>query len=89
MIGAFARMIGQRDRVLTFEQTGDHAYAVRTDDAAATPSEARDQPPEGFVERIPHEGGDVFFAPILEALRNVLRVRSREADTVSSLSQNE
>lgn len=79
MIGAFARMLGNRDRVLTFEQTGDHAYAVRTRGDAAVSSESRDQPPERFVERIPHEGGDVVFAPILETLRAVLRGRRADA----------
>lgn len=77
MIGAFARMLGQRDRVLTCEQTGDNAYTVRKQGDPAEPTESRDHPPEQFVERIPHEGGDVVFAPILETLRAVLRGRPR------------
>ena len=78
MIGAFARMLGNRDRVLTCEQTGDHQWAVRTRGDAAQANEGRDQPPEQFVERIPHEGGDVVFAPILETLRAVLRSGRRK-----------
>lgn len=92
MIGAFARMLGNRDRVLTYEQTGDHAWAVRTRDDAATASESRDQPPEQFVERIPHEGGDVVFAPILETLRAVLRGgrgKASERATVRGLPHND
>lgn len=92
MIGAFARMLGSQDRVLACEQTGDHAYAVRTSGAADQTRESRDQPPEGFVERIAHEGGDVFFAPLLETLRNILRARAKpdeaEPATVASLPHN-
>lgn len=77
MIGAFARMLGSQDRVLACEQTGDNAYTLRTSAASNEPTESRDHPPEGFVEKIAHEGGDVFFAPLLETLRNVLRSRAR------------
>ena len=92
MIGAFARMLGTRDRVLTCEQTGDHAWSVRSRDDAGRANEAGDQPPEGFVERIPHEGGDVVFAPILETLREVLRGgrrRAGERATVRGLPHND
>lgn len=87
MIGAFARMLGTRDRVLTFEQTGDHAYSVRSREDAANANEARDQPPEQFVERIPHEGGDVVFAPILETLRAVLRGGRKKAGEGATLRE--
>lgn len=89
MIGAFARMLGNRDRVLTFEQTADNAYSVRTRDEAATTSESRDQPPEQFVERIPHEGGDVVFAPILETLRAVLKGRKAGGGTLRPMPHKE
>ena len=42
--------------------------------------EAAGAPPEGFVEKIPHEGGDVYVSPVLETLRNVLRQRAKRAD---------
>lgn len=35
--------------------------------------EARDAPPERFVEKISDEGGDVYFSPVLDALRETLR----------------
>lgn len=58
--------------------------------------EAQGAPPEGFVEKIPHEGGDVFMSPVLETLRNVLRARVKRAEdapptataTLSPVSEN-
>jgi hypothetical protein len=75
MIGAFARMFGSRDRVLTVEETEANAYEVkaRSEDGLESVSTTVDQPPAAFVERLPHEGGDVYFAPVLETLRAVLR----------------
>jgi hypothetical protein len=77
MIGAFARKLGTKDRVLSYEETGEHKYALKTrsDAGEDKQAETHDAPPEGFVERIPHEGGDVFLAPVLETLRSVLRGR--------------
>lgn len=34
---------------------------------------AQGTPPEGFTEKISDEGGDVYVAPMLEALRAALR----------------
>ena len=82
MLGAFARKLTSRDRVLSYEETGEHKYAMRThNEGGVHHAETHDAPPEGFVERIPHEGGDVFIAPMLEALRNVLRTgRAKRAE---------
>lgn len=80
MIGAFARMLGKGNRVLNVEETSE-GYRVRALDASAA-NEGKDGPPEGFVEKIPHEGGDVFLAPIVEALRNVLRNAKKDASVV-------
>ena len=41
---------------------------------------ARDAPPERFVEKLSDEGGDVYIAPVLEALRAALRARLGRAD---------
>lgn len=80
MIGAFARKLGSRERIVSCEQTSDHSYALSTrgpqGDAQA---ESHDSPPEAFVARFPHEGGDVFFAPVLETLRAILRRPRKEA----------
>ena len=76
MIGAFARMLGARERLLTVEPTEDQqGYATRaqTPGHAPTRREARDAPPEGFVAKIPDEGGDVYMVPLLEALRDWVR----------------
>lgn len=80
MIGAFARMIGARERILQVEQTEEKEYHVRVHGAQG-PSEAQhgDAPPEQFVERISQEGGDVIVAPIIEALRDILGRRRSEA----------
>lgn len=91
MIGAFARKLGSRERIVSCEQTSDHSYAVNTrgpeGDAQA---ESHDGPPERFVERFPHEGGDVFLAPLLETLRAALRRPRKQADgTLPSLPHND
>ena len=81
MIGAFARLLGSRERVLHCEETGDNAYTVKTRGPEGDEhAEAADTPPEQFVERFPHEGGDVFLAPMLEALRAVLRGKKPERE---------
>lgn len=81
MIGAFARKLGSRERVLQCEQTGDHAYAVRaTSDDGLRASEGADAPPERFVERYEYDGGNVFLAPILDTLRAVLKRPRADAD---------
>jgi hypothetical protein len=91
MIGAFARMLGNRERIVSCEQTADHAWSVSSrgpeGDAQA---QGHDGPPERFVERFPHEGGDVFLAPMLDTLRAVLRRPRKEAGgTLPGLTQNE
>ncbi|MFA5860976.1 MAG: hypothetical protein WDA16_04715 [Candidatus Thermoplasmatota archaeon] len=70
MIGAFARKLGTHDKP-----------QLATDYEKLTES-AADAPPEQFVERFPHEGGDVFLAPVLETLRAVLS-RVRGATTLT------
>ena len=81
MIGAFARMLGARERLLAVEETEDQGYATRAQ-APGRPdarTETRDAPPAGFVERVQDEGGDVYVAPMVEALRDWLRRRKTEA----------
>lgn len=77
MIGAFARMLGNRERLLAVEETENHGYATR----ARTPSgvedrrEGTDSPPERFVEKVSDEGGDVYLVPFLDHLREWVRRR--------------
>lgn len=68
-------MFGSRERVLVVAETESNAYEVkaRAADGRDTTSTADDQPPPAFVERLPHDGGDVYFSPVLETLRAVLR----------------
>lgn len=77
VIGAFARMIGARDRVLTVEESAEQGYAVTAagEGGYAAHAEGRDAPPEAFVERISDEGGDVYVVPMLEALRQWVKRR--------------
>lgn len=81
LIGAFARMLRTRDRVLSVEETEGNGYAVKATGAGrfAEHPAAADSPPEGFVEKLPHEGGDVYVAPMLEAMRAWMRRRKEEA----------
>ena len=104
MIGAFARKLGARERLLAVETTEEpHGYATRAHEpgGVAPRKEARDAPPEGFVERVQDEGGDVYMVPMLEALRDWVRRRrglaGADADphpplqrkaTLSGLSEN-
>lgn len=76
MIGAFARMLGRRDRVVACHET-DSGYTTQTTspEGAARRDDAHDAPPEAFVEKVSEEGGDVYVAPVLEALRAALRRR--------------
>ena len=84
MIGAFARMLGKRERILAYEETPDTGISVqaRHDAGEDTTSEGRDAPPEAFVEKVPHEGGDVYVSPMLEMLRRTLRRRRDEQPSV-------
>lgn len=77
VIGAFARMLGSRERLISYEETTANAYSMkaRNDDGQDSVSEAADAPPEAFVQRISDEGGDVYVAPVLEALRLWIRRR--------------
>lgn len=43
--------------------------------APLTTEDARDAPPEHFVEKVADEGGDVYVVPMLEALFATLRAR--------------
>lgn len=78
MIGAFARKLGARERLLAVEETEDHqGYATRAHapGGVAPPREARDAPPEAFVEKVSDEAGVVYIVPMLEALREWVRRR--------------
>lgn len=90
MIGAFARLLGNRERVLVCEQTGEHAYSVKSrSDEGDKAAETSDGPPDRFVEKFQYDGGDVFFAPVLETLRAVLRGRPRVQETVPHSPQKD
>lgn len=83
MIGAFARMFGSRERLLSYEEAGTgYSLKSRADEGDQT-AEARDAPPEMFVEKVPDEGGDVYVAPLVEALRRVFRRRREEGEEAS------
>lgn len=71
MIGAFARMIGQRQRVLSVDET----YGVKAQTAGGIADHAAptDAPPERFVAKVSDEGGDVYLSPMVESLRAWLR----------------
>lgn len=75
MIGAFARMVGRRDRVVQIEDHETEGFALRTKRGAAYEAHdtATDAPPEAFVHSVADEGGVVIFAPVLDALRSTLR----------------
>jgi hypothetical protein len=78
MIGAFARMLGARERLLAVEPTEDqqgYATSAQAPGGVPTRREARDAPPEGFVEKVTDDGGDVYMVPMLEALRDWVRRR--------------
>lgn len=87
LIGAFARMLGTRERVVSVSETSDHTYAVtaQTPGAPERLSENRDAPPEAFVQKLNEEGGTVYVAPMLEALRELLR--RRRASTLPEVSE--
>lgn len=74
-------MLRTRDRVLSVEETEGNGYAVKAAGAGEFAEHAAvgDSPPEGFVEKLPHEGGDVYIAPMLEAMRSWMRRRKEEA----------
>lgn len=88
MIGAFARRLGPRDRILSYEETGEGvATTARTPEGVATLSPAADAPPEAFAQKLEHDGGNVYVVPMLEALREWLR-KSRKPATLSGVSEN-
>lgn len=89
MIGAFARMIGGRDRLVSVQETADHAYAYRSrsEDGTQNEQDVRDAPPEDFVEHFSDEGGTVYFAPLVEMLRNI--VQKSRAASVSCPAQKD
>lgn len=52
---------------------GDFARLMRGPPRVVEPEEAsNDAPPERFTQKISDEGGDVYVAPMLEALRAAL-----------------
>lgn len=58
---------------------GNFARLMRGPPRVVEPEEAsHDAPPEGFTQKISDEGGDVYVAPMLEALRAAL-ARARGA----------
>lgn len=89
MIGAFARMLGAKERLLAVEETENRGYATMAAGPQGVEARegARDAPPEAFVERVSDEGGDVYLSPMIEALRSWVR-RQRglpEADADANL----
>lgn len=77
-------MLGSRERILSVEEN-ERGYSLKARDphGADTTRDGRDAPPEGFVEKISDEGGDVYMSPIVEALRNLFRRKP----TVSSMAE--
>ena len=74
---------------------GAFARKLGPRDRVPTPDEiqAQSSPPEGFVEKFPHEGGDVYVSPMLETLRQLFRKGAKreepsEPATLSPLSEN-
>lgn len=90
MIAAFARKLG------TATSPPPAHHATDYDALAQESDSAHDAPPERFVEKYPHEGGDVFLAPLLDSLRAALRAARREprpkdaepGETVPRMSEN-
>lgn len=72
MIGAFARMLRPKDHVEAVEGSPEAGWAVRSREGQQLP-ETRDAPPEGFVQRVSDEGGDVYLSPVVEAFRQMFR----------------
>lgn len=63
---------------------GNFARLVRGPTRYASLDEpGNDAPPERFVEKVSDEGGDVYIAPMLEALRAAL-ARARRAPSSAS-----
>lgn len=63
---------------------GNFARLVRGPTRYASLDEpGNDSPPERFVEKVTDEGGDVYIAPVLEALRAAL-ARARRAPRSAS-----
>lgn len=81
MIGAFARKLGKSDRILSYEQTAQDTIAVqsRHESERDSVTEARDAPPEAFVERLAYPGGDVYMVPLIEAMRQWFKRRRGDA----------
>lgn len=82
---AFARMFGSSARVVSVEEEeggkGNYTVQAWTGEGAPSGGSGTDAPPEAFVQRIEHPGGDVVVSPILEALRVWLRKgRDGQAD---------
>lgn len=76
MIGAFARMFGENSRVTEVADAPEGGMEVRArGDGVETRLVADDAPPSAFVEKIEHEGGDVYIVPFVEAFRAWLRKR--------------
>lgn len=78
MMGAFARMVGSRSRVLAVEE--NNAVRAHGDAGYREHAPSADAPPERFVDKLSEEGGDVYVAPVLEALRAALRARFGRPD---------
>lgn len=72
-------MFGSKERVEEIAPTeGDTGYEIRSREpqAPGRVTSAEDMAPEGFVEKVKTEGGDVYYVPFLEALRSALKRRS-------------
>lgn len=70
-------MFGSSARVVSVEEEegkkGGYSVQAWSRTGAASGGSASDAPPDAFIQRIEHPGGDVVVAPILEALRAWLR----------------
>ncbi|HVL49040.1 MAG TPA: hypothetical protein VM889_10825 [Candidatus Thermoplasmatota archaeon] len=79
MIGAFAKMLGDRDRVLEVaaEENGSQVKLTSRGDGTGQVTSVSDAPPAAFVEKMAYDGGDVYVVPFLEAFRSWLRRKPR------------
>lgn len=84
-------MFGAPARVVSLEETEKKdGYQVKTwtDDGEERTGALDDAPPEAFVQRVEHPGGDVLVVPLLEALRAWLK-KGREESLPGSTQKNE
>lgn len=84
-------MFGAPARVVSLEETEKKDnYQVKTwsGEGEERTGTLDDAPPEAFVQRVEHPGGDVLVVPLLEALRAWLK-KGRDETLPASVQKNE